>query len=152
TAAGGVSGQFAGITSNMAFLSPGLRYLTNEVDLTLTRNDVSFASVTTTRNGAAAANALQAAGSGRLYDAAVAFTAAEAGNGFRALAGDIHASTVSAAYEMAFFVREAVLDRLRWGMPGTGLDYGTLPAAYTADLPGRPPVMAGVPVRTLDPQ
>lgn len=62
TAAGGVSGQFAGITSNMAFLSPGLRYLTNEVDLTLTRNDVSFASVTTTRNGAAAANAVQAAG------------------------------------------------------------------------------------------
>lgn len=82
----------------------------------------------------------------------MAFTAAEAGNGFRALAGDIHASTVSAAYETAFFVREAVLDRLRWGSPGTGLDYGILPSAYTADLPGRQPVVASVPVRTLDPQ
>ncbi|MCJ2050615.1 autotransporter domain-containing protein [Methylobacterium sp. J-070] len=152
TAGGGVSGQFAGVTANLAFLSPGLRYLPNEVDLTLTRNDVPFAASATGRNGAAAANALQGAGPGRLYDAAVAFTTAEAGSGFRALAGDIHAGTVSAAYETAFFVREAVLDRLRWGGPGTGLDYGSLPSAYAADLPGRAPVVASVPVRTLDPQ
>ncbi|MFB0490840.1 outer membrane autotransporter protein [Methylobacterium sp. OAE515] len=152
SATGGVSGQFAGVTSNLAFLSPGLRYLTNAVDLTLTRNDVPFAASATSRNGAAAANAIQAAGAGRLTDAAVGFTAAEAGGAFRALAGDIHAGTVSAAYETAFFVREAVLDRLRWGHPGTGLNYGTLPAAYTADLPGRQPAVANVPVRTLDPQ
>ncbi|MCJ2068490.1 autotransporter domain-containing protein, partial [Methylobacterium sp. J-030] len=152
SAAGGVSGQFASVTSNLAFLSPGLRYLPNDVDLTLTRNDVPFAASATGRNGAAAANAIQAAGSGRLYDAAAGFTATEAGSAFRALAGDIHAGTVSAAYETAFFVREAVLDRLRWGQPGTGLDYGSLPASYTADLPGRQPVVANVPVRTLDPQ
>ncbi|WP_331300662.1 autotransporter outer membrane beta-barrel domain-containing protein [Methylobacterium oryzae] len=80
------------------------------------------------------------------------FTAAEAGSAFRALAGDIHAGTVSAAFETAFFVRESVLDRLRWGGPGTGLDDGSLPAADAADLPGRTPVVANVPVRTLDPQ
>ncbi|KNY24569.1 autotransporter domain-containing protein [Methylobacterium sp. ARG-1] len=152
SAAGGVSGQFAGVTSNLAFLSPGLRYLPNEVDLTLTRNDVPFSASATSRNGIAAANAVQAIGAGRLTDAAVAFTTSEADAGFRALAGDIHAGTVSAAYETAFFVREAVLDRLRWGNPGTGLDYGSLPSAYTADLPGRAPVVAAVPVRTLDPQ
>ncbi|WP_345819330.1 autotransporter domain-containing protein [Methylobacterium fujisawaense] len=152
SAAGGVSGQFAGVTANLAFLSPGLRYRTDAVDLTLTRNDVPFAASATSRNGMAAANAVQAAGPGRLFDAAVAFTTTEADAGFRALAGDIHAGTVSTAYETAFFVREAVLDRLRWGSPGTGLDYGTLPAAYAADLPGRQPVVAGVPVRTLDPQ
>jgi subtilase-type serine protease len=152
SAAGGVSGQFAGVRSNLAVLSPGLRYRPNEVDLTLTRNDVPFSASATSRNGVAAADAVQAAGAGRLYDAAVAFTAAEAGSAFRALAGDIHAGTVSAAYETAFFVREAVLDRLRWGGPGTGLDYGSLPASYTADLPGRQPVVANVPVRTLDPQ
>ncbi|WP_342107440.1 autotransporter domain-containing protein [Methylobacterium sp. SI9] len=156
SAAGGVSGQFAGVTSNLAFLSPGLRYRPNEVDLTLTRNDVPFSASATSRNGIAAANAVQAAGAGRLTDAAVAFTTTEADAGFRALSGDIHASTVSAAYETAFFVREAVLDRLRWGNPGgdpgLGLDYGTLPSAYTADLPGRAPVVANVPVRTLDPQ
>ncbi|MGU3560087.1 autotransporter domain-containing protein [Methylobacterium radiotolerans] len=152
SAAGGVSGRFAGVTANLAFLSPGLRYRSDAVDLTLTRNDVPFAASATGRNGAAAANAIQAAGSGRLYDAAVAFTADEAGSGFRALAGDIHAGTVSTAYETAYFVREAVLDRLRWGGPGTGLDDGALPAADAADLPGRAPVVADVPVRALDPQ
>ncbi|SFJ00519.1 autotransporter-associated beta strand repeat-containing protein, partial [Methylobacterium brachiatum] len=40
TAAGGVSGRFDGVSANLAFLSPGLRYRPNEVDLTLTRNDV----------------------------------------------------------------------------------------------------------------
>lgn len=152
SAAGGVSGRFAGVTANLAFLTPGLRYRTDAVDLTLTRNDVPFAASATSRNGAAAANAIQAIGAGRLYDAAVAFTANEAGSGFRALAGGIHAGTVSTAYETAFFVREAVLDRLRWGDPGAGLDAGALPAADAADLPGRAPVVATVPVRTLDPQ
>lgn len=152
SAAGGVSGRFAGVTANLAFLTPGLRYRTDAVDLTLTRNDVPFAASATSRNGAAAANAIQAIGAGRLYDAAVAFTANEAGSGFRALAGDIHAGTVSTAYETAFFVREAVLDRLRWGDPGAGLDAGALPAADAADRPGRAPVVATVPVRTLDPQ
>jgi len=152
SATGGVSGQFAGVTSNLAFLSPGLRYLPNEVDLTLTRNDVPFSASATSRNGIAAANAVQAIGGGRLFDAAVGFTTTEADSGFRALSGDIHASTVSTAYETAFFVREAVLDRLRWGNPGGGLDYGSLPSTYTADLPGRQPVVANVPVRTLDPQ
>ncbi|MCJ2139297.1 phosphatase PAP2 family protein [Methylobacterium sp. E-066] len=151
-AAGGVSGRFDGVTANLAFLSPGLRYLPNEVDLTLTRNDVPLAASATGRNGIAAANALQAAGRGRAYDAALAFTTSEAVDGFRALAGDIHAGTVSAAYETAFFVREAVLDRLRWSGSAASLDYGTLPAAYTSDLPGRAPVVAHVPARILDPQ
>ncbi|AYO84927.1 autotransporter domain-containing protein [Methylobacterium brachiatum] len=152
TAAGGVSGRFDGVSANLAFLSPGLRYRPNEVDLTLTRNDVPLAAGATGRNGIAAANAIQAAGAGRAYDAALAFTTDEAADGLRALSGDIHASTVSAAYETAFFVREAVLDRLRRGGDAPGLDYGTVPAAYTADLPGRAPPVAQVPVRTLDPQ
>ena len=152
TAAGGVSGRFDGVTANLAFLSPGLRYRPNEVDLTLTRNDVPLAAGATGRNGIAAANAIQAAGAGRAYDAALAFTSDEAADGFRELSGDIHASTASAAYETAFFVREAVLDRLRRGGDAPGLDYGTVPAAYTADLPGRAPPVAQVPVRTLDPQ
>ena len=152
SAAGGVSGRFDGVTTNLAFLSPGLRYLPNDVALTLTRNDVPLAAGATGRNGVASANALQAAGSGRAYDAALAFTTAEAADGFRALAGDIHASTVSTAYETAFFVREVVLDRLRWGGSAPSLDDGRVPAAYSADLPGRTPVVASVPTRILDPQ
>ncbi|KAB1069479.1 autotransporter outer membrane beta-barrel domain-containing protein [Methylobacterium planeticum] len=155
TAGGGVSGQFAGATSNMAFLTPVLRYQASEVDLTLTRNDITFSTVATTRNAASVADAIQAGGPGtRAYDSTVGLSAPEAQGAFRQLSGGIHGSTVSSAYETAFFVREAILDRLRWGTtPGAsdGLDYGSLPAAYTADLPGRRPVVASLPVRTLDP-
>ena len=154
-AAGGVSGQFAGVTSNFAFLTPSLRYRPGEVDLTLTRNDIAFSSIATTRNGASVADAIQAGGPGtRIFGATVGLTTPEAQGAFRVLAGDIHGSAVSGSYGTAFFVREAILDRLRWGTtPGTadGLSFGSLPATYTADLPGRRPVVANVPVQTLDP-
>ena len=155
TAGGGVAGRFAGVTSNFAFLTPTLRYQPNEVDLTLTRNDIAFGSIATTRNGVSVANAIQAGGPGSgAYNATVGLTTPEAQGAFRALAGDIHGSTVSSSYETAFFVREAILDRLRWGTtPGAagGLNFGALPAAYTADLPGRRPPVTAVPIQTLDP-
>lgn len=154
-AAGGVTGQFAGVTSNFAFLTPTLRYQPTEVDLTLTRNDVAFAAIATTRNGASVASAIQAGGPGSaVYASTVGLTTPEAQGAFRVLAGDIHGSTVSSSYETAFFVREAILDRLRWGTTpgmGDGLSFGALPATYTADLPGRRPPVAAVPMRTLDP-
>lgn len=152
TANGGVSGTFAGVSSNLAFLTPTLRYQPNEVDLTLTRNDVAFATIAQTRNQAALANAVQGAGAGAgIYNRTVGLTTPEAVAAFQALTGDIHASAVSAAYETAFFVREAILDRLRWSGEATR-DYGSLPATYTADLPGRRAPVAPVPVRILDPR
>ena len=156
TAAGGVSGRFTNVTSNFAFLTPTLRYQATEVDLTLTRNDIAFASIAQTRNQAAVATAVQGAGPGAgAYDRTVGLTTPEARGAFQALAGDIHASAISAEFETAFFVREAILDRLRWGSnPGfnEGANYGNLPAAYTADLPGRRQPPAVVPVKVLDPQ
>ncbi|ACA15651.1 outer membrane autotransporter barrel domain protein [Methylobacterium sp. 4-46] len=152
TAGGGVSGSFAGVTANFAFLTPTLRYQANEVDLTLTRNDVPFAAVARTRNQAAAANGIQASGGASAVTArTVGLTTPEAVGAFQALSGDIHASSVSAASETAFFVREAILDRLRRGEAGVR-DYGSLPASYTADLPGRAAPAAPVPVRVLDPR
>ncbi|MGY2052674.1 phosphatase PAP2 family protein, partial [Methylobacterium sp. JK268] len=152
TANAGVSGTFAGVTSNLAFLTPTLRYQASEVDLTLTRNDIAFATIARTRNQAAVATAIQASGAGTaIFDRTVGLTTPEAITAFQATTGDVHASSVSSAYETAFFVREAILDRLRWG--GSGLrDYGSLPATYTADLPGRAAPVAPVPVRVLDPQ
>ncbi|KTS39037.1 autotransporter [Methylobacterium indicum] len=152
SAAGGISGTFAGVSSNLAFLTPTLRYQPAQVDLTLTRNDVAFATIAQTRNQAAVATAIQGAGAGAgIYDRTVGLTTPEAVTAFQALAGDIHASSVSAAYETAFFVREAILDRLRWSGEATR-DYGNLPATYTADLPGRRAPVAPVPVRVLDPR
>ena len=99
---------------------------------------------------------MQAAGAGSaLYARTVELTTPEAQGAFQALSGDIHTSAVSAEFETAFFVREAILDRLRWGAtPGSAeiTDYGSLPATYTADLPGRAAAIAPVPIRVLDPQ
>ncbi len=155
TAAGGVTGQFAGITANLAFLDPTLIYSANAVDLNLTRNDIAFSTVARNRNQAGVADAIQAGGPGTApFQRTVGLTASQAQGAFQALSGDVHASTVSTAYATAFFVREAILDRLRWGTtPGTaeGLNYGTLPAAYTADLPGRAAPVVAMPARILDP-
>lgn len=156
TADGGVQGQFAGVTANFAFLTPTLRYAPGAVDLTLTRNDIAFSSIAQTRNQGSVADAIQAAGAGAaLYGRTVGLTTPEARAAFGALTGDIHASAAGAQFETAFFVREAVLDRLRWGAsPGAAelADYGALPATYTADLPGRAAPVVPVPVRVLDPR
>ncbi|GJD73717.1 autotransporter family protein [Methylobacterium goesingense] len=156
TAGGGVQGRFDGVSANFAFLTPTLRYQPGAVDLTLTRNDIAFSSIAQTRNQAGVADAIQAAGPGAaLYGRTVGLTTPEARAAFGALTGDIHASMAGAQFETAFFVREAILDRLRWGAtPGAAefSDYGALPAAYTADLPGRAAPVAPVPVRVLDPR
>lgn len=62
-AAGGRTGNFAGVTSNLAFLTPSLAYDANNVFLTLARNQTTFASVAITPNQIAASTALQNAGS-----------------------------------------------------------------------------------------
>ena len=142
-----VTGRFDGVSGpNYAFLTSGLDYTGRTVDLTITRNGTPFAAFGRTRNEAAAAGLDTAAGSA-LNDRVVGLTAAQAQGAFVGLAGDVHASTTSAAFETASFVRETLLDRLRRG--GTPEVSGTVPATYTADLPGRSALMA---VATLDPR
>lgn len=58
-ATGGVTGTFSSITSNLAFLTPSLSYDANDVYLTLTRNDTSFANIAITPNQIATATTLQ---------------------------------------------------------------------------------------------
>lgn len=156
TAAGGVTGQFADVTTNYAFLIPSLTYAANAVDLTVTRNDIAFSSVAQNRNQAAVADAIQAGGAGTaLFGRTVGLTSGEAQGAFQALSGDVHASTVSTAYATAFFVREAILDRLRWDRAAgntDGLNGGTVPAAYMADAPVQIAPVVSVPARVLDPQ
>ena len=61
-AAGGRTGNFAGVTSNLAFLTPTLAYDANNVFLSLARNTTTFSSVAITPNQIAASAALQNAG------------------------------------------------------------------------------------------
>ena len=162
TATGGVTGRFAGVTANFAFLTPSLTYDANDAYLTLTRNDLDFASVALTRNQIAAAHAAQGTGlQGRLYNAVSALSAPQARRAFDMISGEIHASAVTARYETAYLVREAILDRLRFGdvggpgAQGVGQRFApgtTLPAAFSADLPGRAPVPGTVPARLVEPE
>lgn len=114
SAAGGVSGQFADVSSNLAFLTPLLSYDANDVYLTLARNDIRFSSVATTRNQAGVALAVELGGVGNgLYDGVSLLSAAQARDAFDGLSGEIHSSAISAQVSTAYLVREALLDRLR---------------------------------------
>lgn len=168
TAAGGISGGFAGVTSNLAFLTPFLGYDADTAYLTLARNDLSFATVAQTRNQGGVADAAQASGVGtRLYDAVAVLSASQAQAAFNALSGEVHASAVTTQFQTAFFVREAILDHLRWDgeAAGCGSSIGSngisaldrscsadlrVPATYTADAPGRAPTLNSVPAQVVD--
>jgi subtilase-type serine protease len=152
TATGGVSGRFDVTTPRYTFIGTDLSYGASTVDLSVARNATTFASVGANRNQASVGAAVEGLGAGnRIYETILVTTDPSSARGaFQSLSGDIHASLVSAEFETAFFVREAILDRLRWGpTPGSteATDYGLLPATYTADLPGR---AAPVPMRVVD--
>ncbi len=119
TANGGRSGQFAGVDSNFAFLTPTLSYNATDVMLTLTRNGASFAGIGATPNQQAAGAGVESLEWGNpIWNAAVQLDADTARAAFDALSGEIHASAKTALLEDSRFVRDAALDRLR--APGGG--------------------------------
>lgn len=112
TATGGVTGTFDGVTSELAFLTPTLSYTADSVALRLVRNNVDFGAVAQTDNQRAVAAALQAPGSGALYDAVVSQSDAGARDAFDALSGEAHASLGPLVLNDGRIAREAVLGRL----------------------------------------
>ncbi|MBR1217724.1 autotransporter domain-containing protein [Bradyrhizobium sp. U87765 SZCCT0131] len=122
TSAGGVTGTFAGVTSDAAFLTPSLSYDAKDVYLMLTRNAAAFGSIGTTRNQIASGTAADAYGYGNaMWNAVVMLNAAQARNAFDQLSGDIHASTRSALIEDSRLLRDAAMDRIRDAFSDLGL-------------------------------
>jgi len=110
SAQGGVTGTFAGITSNSAFLAPTLSYDSNNVYLTLTRNAATFTERGATANqrqSAAAAEVLRCGAT--LFDALVVLDAAAARSAFDQISGEIHASAQTALLDDSRFLRDALL-------------------------------------------
>jgi autotransporter-associated beta strand protein len=153
SANGGVTGQFAGVTSSLAFLTPTLVYDAQNVRLAMTRNDHSFGPdggggsgggsgdnagsrpyIAATRNQGFIGNAAERLGVGNpVYNTLISATAAEARAGFDLLSGEAHAQGVSVATAESRLVREAVLGRLRGTLlPGPGAE---ILAGFSADLP-----------------
>src|SRR5699024_5248161 len=110
---GGISGAFSDVTSNLAFLEPTLAYGSNDVVLTLMRNDVDFAAAAETANQRGVAGAVTALGSGNAFDnSVVGLDASGAQQAFDALSGEFYASRKTALLGDSRHVRRAVSDRL----------------------------------------
>ena len=114
TANGGVTGTFANVTSNLAFLTPTLSYDPNDVFLTLNRNDITFSSVAQTPNQRSVAGALDRSPLfSPLVQAVINLTGASALQAFDALSGEVHGSVQSTIVDNSRYFRQAVLGRLR---------------------------------------
>ena len=113
TATGGVSGTFSSVTSDMPLLTPHLTYTADTVDLSLTRNDIRFASLAITRNQAVAAAAIEAGGFGSpLYLALVAQDTSGARQGYDALSGELFATLPTILLAQSDQSRRTLMDRL----------------------------------------
>jgi T5SS/PEP-CTERM-associated repeat protein len=115
SATGGVTGKFASLVgTDMLFLNSALDYSNpDQVNLSLTRNNVSFASVATTANQRASAGGLASlAASNPLYAAVVQQNSAGAQAAFDALSGEAHASAQSALINNALAVGDMINNRL----------------------------------------
>ncbi|HWV51691.1 autotransporter domain-containing protein [Pseudorhodoplanes sp.] len=124
---GGVTGQFANaVNTNFAFLSAGLDYADpSKVNLAITRNATSFASVALTQNQRAAATGVGGLPAGNaVYDAVVQQDIGGARTAFDALSGEAHASAQGALINNSLIVGDTINNRLAWGFGGE-----TLPGA-----------------------
>jgi len=105
----GVSGQFASASSSLLFLDPVLSYTANAVNLSLQRNDTSFASVAQTPNQLAVATTTNGLGFvSPMYSALTTLDASTSRHAFDQLSGVIHASTGTALVDDSRHVREAI--------------------------------------------
>lgn len=133
-ATGGVTGTFAGVTSNFAFLAPTLGYDPNNVFLTLVRNEVPLQEVAQTPNQAAAAIAV--AQQQTLLERVLLLDIANAQSAFAQMAGDLHPTLAGLLLEDSRFQRDALVARLLQQSPpdaqvALGYAPGTPRAAMT---------------------
>lgn len=110
-----ITGTFASVTTDLAFLTPELTYDADSVWLSLSRSARSFSDIDgLTFNQRNVAPNAEALGNGNaIHDALVAETEDGARAGFDSLSGEIHASQASVLTQSSQFVRDALLARLR---------------------------------------
>lgn len=110
TAAGGVDGTFGSVSSNLAFLTPTLSYGDTSVTLSLTRNDVDFADMATTRNARAVGSALTALGANSpLFEEALFLSQYEVQGDFTSLSGEIYPALAAGLLEDAQVLRRSMI-------------------------------------------
>ena len=114
TAASGRTGAFAGVTTNIPYLSATLAYDANDVFLNLVRNPTFFQDQALTRNQRAVGTALDRFPvNNPLFAAAANVGAGAIPRTLDSLSGEIHASVQSVLMDDSLFIRDAVQSRLR---------------------------------------
>lgn len=117
----GVTNTFDQMSTNMAFLTPSQVISSNQLLLTLTRNDTGFSDNGLTTNQKGSGSGVDSLGPGNIiYDTIVSMDAVSANLAFDNLSGEIHASTKSAMLANSRYVRSAVNRHLS----GTGSESG----------------------------
>lgn len=123
--AGGVTGTFGDVHSNLLFLDLAVDYAGgdgNDVTLELTRNDIEFGGIGATRNQRAVGRALDSLPDGHPVWNAIALSHDEkiARQSFDSLSGEIHASAKAVLIEDSAHARNAANDRIRAGFAAVG--------------------------------
>ncbi|QWT18617.1 autotransporter domain-containing protein [Bacillus sp. NP157] len=123
TAAGGVTGTFASINGNFAFLNLLVAYSdTGSISFILQRNAAALEEAAATPNQRAVAVAAGALGAGHaVYDRLVTLDAVAARSAFNSLSGEVHAAAKGVVMDSQRQVRDAVNRHLLDGdLPGSG--------------------------------
>ena len=114
TADSGVTGSFAGATSEFALFIPTLGYDADDVFLTLTRNPTYFADLAQTPNQRSVGRALDASPlASALVQAGATLTQAAAQQAYDALSGEIYGSEQTTLLDDTRLMRDAMMGRLR---------------------------------------
>lgn len=108
-AGGTVTGTFADVNSDQSFLNMTLSYADHSVDLTLSRNDRSFAELAGSANARGAAQALQSLGGGTLYNAILVSNGQHVAQAFEQLSASSNVSLMSASLNGSALVGSAML-------------------------------------------
>ncbi len=137
-----VNGQFAQVTTDLAFFMPSVDYSAgtgDDVELTLVRS-TDFAAVAQTPNQAAVALALETLPiDGPLVSSIQFQTLAGALQAFDALSGEVHATTMSAVIDQSRYIRQALLGRLQQSTAAQpGAAAASLPVASPFDIAAMP--------------
>ncbi|MGW8466621.1 autotransporter serine peptidase EprS [Pseudomonas sp. CLCA07] len=113
-AAGGIQGQFGAVLPNYLFIGGSLDYAASGVQLSVERNDTSFASVGQTPNQRAVATAVEGLGAGNpVYESLLLSpSATSAQQAFQQLSGEIYPALASVLLNDSRYVRDAVGERL----------------------------------------
>jgi outer membrane autotransporter protein len=119
-AAGGVTGTFAALTDDYAFLDFVLAYDANNVFLTSSSAVTSFCLAGMSANQCATGDGAFSLGAGGVFTAVQALATGEAPGALDQLSGEIHASARTALIEDSRFPREAAIDRLRNAFEAAG--------------------------------